>query len=196
MESENSLMPEVEKPRLVSPADAISTLGLGLSLYGASEIDTTAGVLIFGAGRVLDLVDGHVARKTYSSKYGANIDGTFDKLAVAAGLVGAWYHDAAPQAVLAVIAVHNVVNAVTNVYTDRKGMPAKTSVAGKYYMFGQNLTFGAFTLGNATGNSTLEAVGLGLLVASEPFAVKASLDYSRKAIEARQATKTHHRQKR
>lgn len=179
-----------------SPADTISSISFVASAVGAVMLDRPAGVLLYGASRCGDLVDGAVARRTYSSKYGPKIDATLDKLAMTAGIGAAVYYEAAPQSVLALIALHNVVNALSNVYLDRKGLSAETTIAGKYGMFGHNLSFGAFVLGNATGNPDLATVGWGLFAATEPFATEASFEYGKKALNAQRAIKAHQRQRR
>lgn len=190
---------EFKTENLPSPADVISATGLALSIYGATEIGTTRGVLLFGAGRALDLVDGAVARRTYSSKYGPNLDASADKVAVAYGLYEAFRQEAVPEVVLGIIALNNVVNTVANVYIDRRGENAASSKAGKYGMFGQNLAFGSLALGNSMGNIPLEATGWALAAASTPIAAKASLEYTKQALKVRgsgSSSKQHHRQRR
>lgn len=188
---------EVKREDIVTPANALSTAGLALTLVGSANIDKVSGVAMIGAGRVLDLADGYVARRTHTSEFGGVVDATFDKLAVAAFTVQAWRHDTAPQAIIAGIVMFNVVNAVANVYTDRKGHEAKSSKAGKYGMFGQNMTLGAFTMASALGgNAGLEAAGVGLAAASMPYSVKASYDYMKSAAQARASSRPKHLQKR
>lgn len=188
--------PETQDQPSWSPADTISSVSFAASAAGAVMLDRPAGVILYGLGRVGDLVDGLVARRTYSSKRGPKLDATLDKIAVGAGLGATAYYDAMPRAVIAVIAVHNIVNAVSNVRLDRMGLPAETVLSGKYGMFGHNLSFGAFVLGNAVGSPDLTAVGWGLFAATEPFATEASIEYSKKAVNAQRAAKAHQRQRR
>lgn len=195
---------EFKKENFPSPADAITGAGLALSIYGATEIGTTRGVLLFGAGRMLDLADGAVARRTYSSRYGANADAVTDKIAVAYGMYEAFRQDAVPEAALAIIAINNVINTAANLYITRNGGEAASSKAGKHGMFGQNLAFGGLALGNAMGNHALEMAGWGATAISTPIATKASLGYTKQAIQVRRskqrtnpdATRNHQRQRR
>lgn len=172
---------------IITPANVISAVGLGLSAYGATHIQDVSGVLQYGAGRVLDVIDGPIARRTYpGSRIGAVVDASFDKLAVAFALLEAWNHHAAPEGVIAVMALMNVINAASTVYADRKGTEPVTSKAGKYFMFGYNASFGAYVLGNALGGNTgLELTGAALFAATTPIAAKASYDYTKAAWQAR-----------
>lgn len=192
---------EISKQDVLTPANALSTAGLLLTVVGSANIDKVSGVAMVGVGRALDLADGYVARRTHASEFGAAVDATFDKLAVAAIAVQAWRHDAAPDAVLAAVVTFNIINAVSNVYADRKGFEAKTSIDGKLGMFGQNVAVGAFALANALGDNVgVEAAGWFAFAASAPSSVKASIGYSRHALKIKRATryqnKAHNRQKR
>lgn len=189
---------EIGKEDVMSPANAISAVGFGLTVLGTAHVDRLSGVAMIGVGRTLDLVDGYVARRTHTSEFGAVVDATFDKLGMAAILIQGYRHEVAPDAVLGLIAAFNVVNAVANVYTDRKGAEAKTSKSGKYGMFGQNVAIGGFALANALGgNAALELVGTAAFVGSLPSATKASYDYTKHALKARRTPpKSHRHQKR
>lgn len=189
---------ELNKRDILSPANAISAVGLGLTFLGAANVDSLSGVVMIGAGRTLDLLDGYVARRTHASGLGALVDATFDKVGMAAILIQSYRHEAAPEAVLAVVAAYNVVNAIANVYSDRKGGEAKTSKSGKYGMFGQNVAIGSFALANALGGHTgLEVAGSAAFIGSLPSATKASYGYTKQALKAyRTTTKSHHRHNR
>ena len=173
----------------MTPANAITIAGLALSVYGAANLNEVSGVLIFGAGRVLDIADGYVARRTHASRFGALLDASADKAAVAAALAGGLYFEAVPVAVLGTIAAANIINASANTYSESKKQEPKTSTAGKYYMFGYNAAFGAFALGAAMeGNSTLGSAGWAIFAATTPLAIKASWDYTKAALAARKSS--------
>lgn len=174
----------IEKKDIITPANALTTLGAILSIHGASHLHETSGVIEYGIGRMLDLADGYVARRTHTSKFGAGMDAVADKAAVAAGVIGALHYDSVPNSVLATIATVNVINAVANIYADRKQAEPRTSKAGKYYMFGYNASFGALALSSTLEhNLTLQTTGWGIFALTTPIALKASYDYVVNAVK-------------
>jgi phosphatidylglycerophosphate synthase len=168
---------------IVTPANIISVTGLALSLYGATHINEMSGVLQYGAGRVLDLTDGAVARRTYSSRLGEKVDAVADKLAVTAALIGAYATESVPLPIIGSVAAFNIINAAANSYTEARDEKASSSRYGKYGMFGQNLTLGAFLIANAAGESSLwKGAGTAFALLSLPASIKASYDYTRQAL--------------
>lgn len=178
------LMPEFNREDILTPANAVSLAGFALTAYGATHIGDVSGVLEAGAGRVLDLADGFIARKTHASEFGAKLDATLDKMAVGVIAGEAWYQHAAPEAVIGVIALYNVVNAVSNVYSVKKTGQANTSIAGKRAMFGQNIAAGMLLLGHSLNVSNLDIAGWTAFGASMPIASKATYDYVNHARKA------------
>ncbi len=175
---------------IVTPANFVSAVGLGLSIYGATHIHETSGVVQFGAGRALDGVDGFVARRTYLGSIGAKVDAVSDKIAMAAVLGEAYHQKASPAAILGIVAVANVVNAFSNVYMEAKGAEPKTSKLGKYGIATQSYgALGLLLLGNSTGNGGIEAAGFAAFAVSTPVAAKASFDYTREAFRVRNKAK-------
>ena len=195
-------MTEFKREDIFSPANAITVAGFALSAYGATHIGELSGVIEAGTGRALDVVDGFVARKTHASEFGAKLDASLDKAAVGIIVGEAWHQHAAPEAALSVIAIYNVINAVSNVYSDHKSGQAKTSIAGKRAMFGQNLATSLFLLGHSINVPELSTVGWGIFGASVPVAGKATYDYvnhARQVYTKSKATKqpkNHTRQRR
>jgi phosphatidylglycerophosphate synthase len=182
---------------ILTPANVISAAGLVLSLYGATHINEMSGVLQYGAGRVLDLIDGPVARRTYTSRLGAKVDGAFDKAAVVFALAAAAYTDSSPKPVVWAVFSFNSINAAATVYADRQNAEPVTSKAGKYAMFGQNVALGSFLLANAMGgNSALEMTGWAASAATLPVSIKASYNYTRQSLDIRRNTKSYNTRKR
>jgi len=178
---------EISKQDIFTPANAVTIVGGALAVHGATHIHELSGVLEFGAGRMLDICDGFIARRTHSSPFGEGLDATVDKAAIAAGVGEAWHQNAVPWEVLAVIALINITNASANLYAKRQGAEPHSSWAGKRYTFGQNAAYGAFALSHALHhNPGWEAAGWGLFGASTPIAIKSSIDYGRGAWQARQ----------
>lgn len=127
----------------------ISGIGFGLVVAGAFAVETLAGLLAIIAGRLLDLADGWVARQIrQSSRLGAMLDATLDKLAGLAIIIALWNAGMAPKAALVAIVVHNLLNAIITASTakrqpDRKLVP---SLHGKYAMAAQNAALAAYAV--------------------------------------------------
>lgn len=175
------------KEQILAPANAITLAGLAVSAYGAMNIDELSGVLLFGVGRVADVIDGPVARYTNTaSEFGAKIDASADKIAVAFGCYFAWVEEVAPEPVIATIVAVNLINAVANVYLDHVGAEPETDPAGKRMMFAFMAALGLFALGNATDSQALEVAGGVSFAGGVPFAAKSSGRYVKNAWQERQ----------
>lgn len=135
---------------VVTPANAMSAAGFALAVTGASRMDTLEGTLTMGAGRVLDILDGKVARATgTASALGEMVDATFDKAAVAIMCYQGVKKEILPKTVVASIAAQNTANAVMTL-VDRRQHPddphIHPSIDGKHTMFAQNASIGLFCL--------------------------------------------------
>lgn len=136
---------------VVTPANAISLAGFALASYGAQRMDTLPGVLVMGTGRVLDMVDGKVARATgTSSALGEMVDATLDKSAVAIMAYNAVKKDIVPRPVIASIVVQNIANTALTLYDRVKNDEPQIhpNRDGKHTMFAQNAAIGFFCLAN------------------------------------------------
>lgn len=129
--------------------NAISAVGLGLVLKGSARADTGWGITLTVAGRLLDLLDGKVARMlNQSSQFGAGIDAAFDKAGVLAIGVNEWRYRIAPRPALLAIATQNAVNLAATTISTRLGgdeelLPVKD---GKSAMAYQNGALGAYAV--------------------------------------------------
>ena len=166
-------------------ANAISVAGFALAVYGAGRISTAEGIAEIGGGRTLDLADGFVARRTHSSEFGGLLDASLDKAAMAVILTEAWRQHAVPEAVIAAVAMFNIINAATNTYAKSKGEQTVPSAAGKHAMFGHNLALGLFLIGHVTGNTELDVSAWGAAAASIPSSIRASYGYTKRAMQAK-----------
>ncbi len=171
--------------------NAISVTGFALALHGASHLDTPVGLAETATGRLLDLVDGPVARATgQSSEFGATVDATLDKFAGLAIVASEWRKDLAPKAALVAMLGQNVANSVATAVAIKRHPDLDLSPTrdGKYAMASQNLALAAYAqsqivqenyprtshLLRSIGHAAT-AVGVGY------YGVKATADYVRRA---------------
>lgn len=138
---------------VVTPANAMSLAGFTLAVAGAAKMDSLPGVMTMGAGRVLDILDGKVARATgTASDLGEMVDATLDKTAVGIMCIQALRRNIVPKAVLGSIAAQNVANTLLTLY-DRRKHPEDPHIhpskEGKHTMFAQNASIGFFCLAEA-----------------------------------------------
>ncbi len=130
--------------------NAISTVGLALVLRGSARADTGWGISLTVAGRLLDLLDGKVARMLdQSSQFGAGIDAAFDKAGVLAIGVNEWRGRIAPRPALLAIAAQNGINLLAAAVSTRLAGDTELAPvhAGKSAMAYQNGALGAYAVG-------------------------------------------------
>jgi phosphatidylglycerophosphate synthase len=170
-------VPHISKADVLSPANAISLVGLGLTIYGSFNITSLTGVLLLGAGRFIDVFDGPIARRTHTSSFGALVDATCDKIGIAF-LVGAvWIADYVPTWLLVYVVAQNIANVMLSWLTARRGMKPTASKSGKYAMFLQNVSIGLYALGAVLEQAWLDLPGLIVAVVSMYFAARATSGY-------------------
>ncbi len=129
--------------------NAISAVGLGLVLHGSARAETGWGITETVAGRMLDLLDGKVARLlNQSSQFGAGVDAAFDKAGVLAIGINEWRGNIAPKPALVAIALQNAVNLAATAVATRIGGDQELSpvLAGKSAMAYQNGALGAYAV--------------------------------------------------
>ena len=129
--------------------NAISAVGLALVLKGSARADTGWGISLTVVGRLLDLVDGKVARMLdQSSEFGAGIDAAFDKAGVLAIGVNEWRGNIAPKPALLAIALQNAVNLAATAVSTRLGDDQELTPVneGKAAMAYQNGALGAYAV--------------------------------------------------
>lgn len=167
----------ITKKDIFSPANAVSILGLLLTIWGSLHISSLAGVLILGVGRFIDIFDGKIARATHVSPLGALVDATCDKIGIAFLVPAIWIAGIAPYWLLIYILAQNILNVILSSLTAaRKSVPA-ASRYGKHALFLQNISLGSYALGNTIDNSGFTTAGLIIGIASIYWAARATYGY-------------------
>lgn len=173
--------------------NAMSITGGILTWHGAGSIESTAGLSEVIIGRIIDVLDGAVARATgQTSNLGAGIDAGIDKVVTVKLLYDLKKKDAAPEPVIGTIALLNTVNAaatgITNMRNGGKGFSDRPSKSGKLAMAGETVTLfayaGAYTAehnGHPGLAEMLRKFGRAALIVSLPFATRAAHEYLKRA---------------
>lgn len=168
--------------------NAISAIGLGLVVKGSARADTGWGIGLTVAGRLLDLLDGKVARMTgQTSQFGAAVDAAFDKAGVLAIGVNEWRYRVAPRPALLAIAAQNAVNLSATAISARLGGDEELAPVhdGKRAMGYQNAALGAYAVaallrrrGQPTGALSFQLTGhANLVVGVGYYGIRASRQY-------------------
>ncbi len=168
---------KITKADVFSPANGISLIGLSMTIWGSINIHTLAGVLILGAGRFIDLFDGKVARATHTSRFGAAVDATFDKIGLAFLVPAIWIAHIAPYWLLIYILVQNALNVVFSLVATARHAKPTSSKFGKHAMFFQQISLGFYALGNTINFRPFTILGLIIGVASIYWAARATYGY-------------------
>ena len=144
-------------------------------------------------GRIIDVLDGAVARATgQTSNLGAGVDAGIDKVVTAKLLCDLTRKDAAPKPVIGTIALLNTINAaatgIANIRNREKGASDRPSKSGKLAMAGETVTLfayaGAYTAehnGHPGLAEMLRKFGCATLIVSLPFATHAAHEYLKRA---------------
>ena len=124
---------------VINPANAVSMLGRWLVQSGARQMDGYRGPLKMAGGRILDLVDGPLARRLgVSSRLGAGVDAIGDKVDIFTIVRAARQQPGFKTGMLAAFAVQNTANAALTTYGEVNGRPVTKSWAGERTMFAQS----------------------------------------------------------
>lgn len=168
---------KITKSDVFSPANAVSVIGLSLTIYGSLNIETLSGVLILGLGRFIDVFDGKVARATHVSRLGAIVDATCDKIGIAFLVPAIWIAGIAPIWLLVYILAQNLLNVIFSGLAAIRQAKPTSSQYGKHAMFMQNISLGFYALGNTIDNRAFTLAGLVIGLASIYWAVRATYGY-------------------
>lgn len=168
---------KITKSDIFSPANAVSLIGLSMTIWGSLHIHTLAGVLILGTGRFIDLFDGKVARATHTSRFGAAVDATFDKIGIAFLVPAIWIAHIAPYWLLIYILAQNVLNVFFSLWAEARKAKPTSSKHGKYAMFFQQISLGFYALGNTIDFRPFTIIGLIIGISSVYWAVQATYGY-------------------
>lgn len=191
MDSAQNNKPAFRPRDILTIPNAMSALGATMAWRGAENIETPRGLLQTIAGRVMDALDGPVARATgQESNFGATVDAGLDKVATAKIMYEMWRKNAAPSAVLGGIATLSAINTATTAYTmiTRPGEPIRPTKTGKLAMAGETLALFAYTTahtaehsGHEKASRTLRRVGRAAFIATLPLAAHATRSYIERA---------------
>jgi phosphatidylglycerophosphate synthase len=168
---------KITKSDIFSPANAVSLIGLSLTIYGSFHIQSLSGVLILGLGRFIDIFDGKIARATHVSRLGAAVDATCDKIGIAFLVPAIWIAHIAPIWLLVYILAQNVLNVAFSLLAMARKAKPTSSQHGKYAMFLQNVSLGFYALGNTIDSRAFTVIGLVIGLASIYWAVHATYGY-------------------
>ncbi|MBF1024361.1 MAG: CDP-alcohol phosphatidyltransferase family protein [Candidatus Nanogingivalaceae bacterium] len=189
-----------EKPPKFDPRTDILTIpnvmslaGAVLAWRGAKRINTTAGVAQVVAGRLIDTLDGTVARQTrQTSNFGAIVDAGLDKTTTAKLLYEMWRQDIAPKEVLGLIAAFNTVNAIASTKSaiDIADETVRPDISGKLALAFETGSLFAHAISarlEASGKSNqanlARNIGNLSFVAALPLAVKSTSSYIKRACQ-------------
>ena len=189
-----------EKPLKFDPRTDILTIpnvmslaGAVLAWRGAKRINTTAGVAQVVAGRLIDTLDGTVARQTgQTSNFGAIVDAGLDKTTTAKLLYEMWRQDIAPKEVLGLIAAFNTVNAIASTKSaiDIADETVRPDISGKLALAFETGSLFAHAISarlEASGKSNqanlARNIGNLSFVAALPLAVKSTSSYIKRACQ-------------
>ena len=168
---------KITKADVFSLANLVSLIGLALTILGSLNVHSLAGVLLIGLGRFIDLFDGKVARATHSSRFGAAVDATFDKIGLGFLVPAIWIAHIAPYWLLVYIIVQNLLNVVFSLIASARKAKPTSSKFGKHAMFFQQISLGFYALGNTIDFRPFTIIGLIIGVASIYWAVQATYGY-------------------
>lgn len=173
--------------------NAMSITGGILTWHGAGSIESTAGLSEVIIGRIIDVLDGAVARATgQTSNLGAGVDAGIDKVVTVKLLYDLKKKDAAPEPVIDTIALLNTINAaatgIANIRNRKKGASDRPSKSGKLAMASETVTLfayaGAYTAehnGRPGLAKILRKLGRATFIVSLPFATCAAHEYLKRA---------------
>ncbi len=125
---------------LVTLGNAVTLLGGGLTLLGlfwAFYIPGYAGLIAIGCGRLLDILDGYLARRTKtSSPFGEGLDAAVDKLTAVTALTLFLIHGNGQFVVIfLLLLIEEMATAVLILWSRRHGIVLHPSRLGKYTTF-------------------------------------------------------------
>lgn len=171
----------VTKKDLLAPANFVTLAGFVLTIWGSLHLATLAGVVCLAIGRALDLLDGPVARRTHTSRFGAVLDASIDKFAVLAIVTGLLGYNLAPPIIVLYILLQNGISSVFTTLASRRHIIISTSQSGKLNIFFQMVTMLLFASMNQVGHpwsTLLETSAYVALGISLYYAIDATKGYA------------------
>lgn len=174
---------------VVTPANAISLVGALVTIAGLWLFVKEAalgGLMLVGIGRICDIADGHVARRTHTaSPIGEGVDAALDKVVLLAAAVLLTWHGVLPLAPLIVLAVLQVGTAVLALAVRHDGTGLHPTRVGKYATFSLWVAVGLFmiaSLASGTGHAVWYGSAYVCFVAALVGSTEALREYMRAAL--------------
>jgi phosphatidylglycerophosphate synthase len=123
---------------VVSPANIISIIGLGIVIYGLLAVINQQfwlGLVLLAIGRLLDIVDGLVAEATQTkSPLGELVDAAADKIGTLLTVVTLFIADVTYWWVIVALLLPQVIIPIVIFYKKQKGIGVHPTRAGKLSM--------------------------------------------------------------
>lgn len=137
---------KVSRRDVLSPANALTLLGLILTIYGCLYLTTWKGYIFALLGRNLDTLDGIVARHTHTSEFGSMLDAIADKFAMVAILIATRVNDMVPVNLWLFFLLYNSFSVIINWIAGLRGAKPGAFQSGRLSMFLSNWSIGFFVL--------------------------------------------------
>jgi phosphatidylglycerophosphate synthase len=135
---------------VITPANGISLVGAVITIIGLTlfyQQRYSIGLLLVGVGRICDILDGQIARKTHtSSPFGEGLDAGFDKLVVLIACILLVASHVLPWELAVVLLILQSVIAGLALVVRHDGTGIHPTRVGKYAMFGLWMAIGLFML--------------------------------------------------
>lgn len=145
---------------IFTPANYTTIIGLAVTIWGSFMLNTVYGLVAVTAGRLLDMLDGIIARHTRSSKFGASLDAFSDKIAGFSFAMGIIYYQLAPVLLIFLLLGQHLVIAVLALEGFRRKQRLIVTQNGKNNMFLFMITLIAFTALNLVSGITFTLLHL------------------------------------
>jgi phosphatidylglycerophosphate synthase len=132
---------------LLTAASAVTTANLGLSIYGATHLDTLKGFVAFMIARIGDKGDGWLARKmNQESDAGAIYDTAVDKVGIGLATICSWQKEIIPRPAIVAIGARSLASVVLTAAMARNHPDEsfRPTTAGKVAMGAESATFIAY----------------------------------------------------
>lgn len=170
---------KLAKHDVLTPANAVTLGGLIITGFGAARLNTLAGFIVVIFGKLLDVLDGPIARRTHASDLGAALDATADKITGLIILISALYFDLAPTWLIVFLFSQHITVSALGIYASARGRVLKVSRLGKNNMFLHLLTLFVLIGSNFAHGGLSQAIGgLGLILAIASIITGLATTYS------------------
>lgn len=170
---------KLAKHDILTLANAVTLSGLIITGFGAARLNTLDGFMLVIFGKLLDVLDGPIARRTHASDLGAALDATADKITGLVILISALYFGLAPTWLIVFLFSQHVAVSVISIYAALGGWVLKVIRLGKNNMFLHLFTLFVMIGGNFTHGGLSQAIrGLGLTLAIASIITGLATTYS------------------